>query len=461
MDVSLRKKNTKKNVSNSNNSGVVRNKYGTGVRSYLVNAGFNNADIGYDQPNNKVTYKGKPIISPNIVVDGTSYANEASLRNLALKLHDDEGSDLVSATDYANQKLGIKNAVSSSDGYVSVGDSMIRANVSSNGNAYVPRSEMEKALAEYELGIDYKSERDIYNDWQNNYGAKILYAINELTADEWSYNPQEDPAYLAYADMYKREGERAFKDAYGNAIANTAGMTNSGALTQGAQSMGYYMDKLSDKIPELMKDDYERYAKERQVRIDALDRLIKLGTSSYGYESEANNKYLERLGEANDAKYTQKLDADKAEINNRLIESEIFNNYINSELGLIDMEYLPRQYESNIFGGEIEKALDLLELEYKPQLYKSELESEELKKKLDEIELSYRPKFYDYELAADAINQALLELELKYTPDMYQSDLYKKAIENEFLWDYKAAELDEKRRNVRLKDLQAKYFLWK
>lgn len=436
MDVSLRKKNTKKNVSNSKNSGVVRNKYGTGVRSYLVNSGLDTKDIGYDQKNNQVTYKGKPVISPNIVVDGTSYADEESLRNLALNIHDDEGTDLVSASDYANQKLGIKNAVTIDDGYVSVGDSIIRANVSSDGNAYVPRSEMENAMAEYELGIDYQSERDIFNNWENNYGAKILNAINELTEETWSYSPEDDPAYMAYADMYKREGLRAYEDAFGNAIANTGGMTNSAALSQAAQGFDYYMQQLTDRVPELMKNDYERYAKSKQVRIDALNSLIKHSVESYKNESEANNNYLNRLAAANEAKYQQSINADKAELDKKISESQIFNNYIEGEKGLIDLEYLPQKYAS-------------------------EYESEILEQVLDGIEIYYKPKLYESDLSNDEIDRALKELEVKYTPDMYQSELYRRAIENEFLWDKNAAEVDSLRRDVNLKDLRAKYFLWK
>lgn len=436
MDVSLRKKNTKKNVSNSKNSGIVRNKYGTGVRSYLVNSGLDTKDIGYDQKNNQVTYKGKPVISPNIVVDGTSYADEESLRNLALNIHNDEGTDLVSASDYANQKLGIKNAVTIDDGYVSVGDSIIRANVSSDGNAYVPRSEMEKAMAEYELGIDYKSERDIFNNWENNYGAKILNAINELTEETWSYSPEDDPAYMAYADMYKREGLRAYEDAFGNAIANTGGMTNSAALSQAAQGFDYYMQQLADRVPELMKNDYERYANSKQVRLDALNSLIKQSAESYKNESEANNNYLNRLAVANDAKYQQSINADKAELDKKVSESEIFNNYIEGEKGLIDLEYLPQKYAS-------------------------EYESEILEQVLDGIEIYYKPKLYESDLSNDEIDRALKELEVKYTPDMYQSELYRRAIENEFLWDKNAAEVDSLRRDVNLKDLRAKYFLWK
>ena len=40
-----RKKEVIKGETASHNSGVVRNKYGTGIRSFLVNSGFDNEKI--------------------------------------------------------------------------------------------------------------------------------------------------------------------------------------------------------------------------------------------------------------------------------------------------------------------------------------------------------------------------------------------------------------------------------
>lgn len=395
-----KKKSIRKNKSNSHNSGVVRNKYGTGVRSYLVNAGFNNSDIGYDGDNFRVTYKGKPIIMPNIVVDGTSYADEDSLRTLALDLHKQEGTDLVSATDYAAKETGIKNAASIDNGYVSMGDKVIKAAVSSDGTAYVPRDEMEEATALYKGEIGYKSENDIYNDWESKYASKIEAALDSIINDEWSYNPEEDPAYQAYADLYRREGERAFSEAFGNGIANTNGYINSAALTAANQGLNYYMQQLADRVPELMQNDYERYYKRNQKRLDAVKELAQFGDGVFDKMYSSNSDYLDRLNEAGEFNYERKLNSDEREINDRELESEIFNNYVESEKDLVDLEYLPLEYESDLSSDAVSRALDELELEYLPKQY--------------DMELEYQPRLYEAELEEYEKNNRLKDLEAKY-----------------------------------------------
>ena len=393
-------KSVHKNKSNSHNSGVVRNKYGTGVRSYLVNAGFNNSDIGYDGDNFRVTYKGKPVIMPNIVVDGTSYADEDSLRTLALDLHKQEGTDLVSATDYAAKETGIKNAASIDNGYVSMGDKVIKASVSSDGTAYVPRDEIEEATASYKNDIGYQSEKDIYNTWESKYASKIEAALDSIINDEWSYNPEEDPAYRAYVDLYRREGQRAFSEAFGNGIANTNGYTNSAALTAATQGLNHYMQQLADRVPELMQNDYERYYKNNQKRFDAVKELTQFSDGVYDKMYSSNSDYLDRLNDVGEFNYERKLNSDEREINDRQIESEIFNNYVESEKDLIDLEYLPRQYESELSTDAISRALDELELLYLPREY--------------EMELSYKPRLYESELEEYEKNNGLKDLEAKY-----------------------------------------------
>ncbi len=403
-----KKKEVVKSVANSNNSGVMRNKYGTGVRSYLVNSGLDNEKIGYRD--GMVTYNGKDVLQPNIVVDGRSYADESALRELAMDLHKSEGRDLVSATDYAAEMTGIKNAASVDNGYVSVGDKTMKAKVASDGTAYLPREDMEAALESYKEKTGYKSENDIYNNWAMGEGAKIRRALMDILEDDWSYSPENDPAYKAYADMYRREGERAFSDAFGNAIAGTDGQVNSMAVTAAAQGLDNYMQKLSDKIPELMNADFERFSNMQEKRLKAVDELMGI----YDKEYSANSDYLKRLNEANMQNYEQKVAGDDAEIAERLAENELFNGYIDSEKSLIELEYLPQVYESDLNGDRLSQALDAIEFEYTPKLYDSELYSEALKQALDELELYYAPKIYDAELSEIEKENKLRDLEARY-----------------------------------------------
>lgn len=382
-----RKKAVLKNKDNNNNSGVVRNKYGTGVRSYLVNSGLDNSKIGYHD--NKVTYNGKAVLSPNIVVNGTSYADEDSLRTLALDLHRSEGKDLVSALDYAAKETGIKNAASIDNGYVAVGDNLMKATVASDGNAYVQRDEMDKAMDEYKEDIDYMSEKDIYNRWEADYGNKIKNAINDILEDEWEYSLEDDPAYQAYAKMYKLEGERAYADAYGNLISNTGGYTNSAALTAANQGLNNYLKQLSNLIPQLMAEDYERYSKDREIKLSAIGELSDFSDTAYEKLYSANSDYLERLNEANMQNYEQRVASDKAELDERVTESELYNNYLESEKDLIDLEYLPKEYEASISQAAIKKALDEIELEYSDELYEEELKAKRKDNILKDLEAKY------------------------------------------------------------------------
>ena len=384
-----KKKEVVKSVANSDNSaGVMRNKYGTGVRSYLVNSGLDDSKIGYRD--GMVTYNGKDVLQPNIVVDGRSYADEDSLRELALDLHKSEGKDLVSATDYAAEVTGIKNAASVDNGYVSIGDKTLKATVSSDGAAYLPREDMEEALEAYKEKIGYKSEKDIYNEWAMRDGGKIRKALTDILEDDWSYSPENDPAYEAYAKMYKREGERAFSDAFGNAIAGTDGQVNSMAITAAAQGLDNYMQKLSDKIPELMQADFERYEAQQEKRLKAVDELMGI----YDKEYSANSDYLKRIDEANMQNYEQRVAGKEAEINERLAENELFKGYIDSEKSLIELEYTPKLYESEFQSEAIERALGELKLYYAPKLYDAELSEIGKENLIRDLEAKYYTSRY-------------------------------------------------------------------
>ena len=382
-----RKKAVLKNKNNNNNSGVVRNKYGTGVRSYLVNSGLDNSKIGYQ--NEKVTYNGKPVLSPNIVVNGTSYADENSLRELALDLHRSEGKDLVSATDYATKETGLKNVASIDNGYVSVGDKLMKATVSSDGNAYVERDEMEKAVRDYKDDIDYMSELDIYDRWEADYGNKIKNAITDILEDEWEYSLEDDPAYQAYAKMYKLEGERAYQDAYGNLISNTGGYANSAALTAGNQGLNHYLRQLANLIPELMAEDYDRYSKDQDRKLSAIDKLSGVSDRAYDKLYTANSDYLERLNEANMQNYDQKIESDKRELDETMTKSELYNNYLESEKDLIDIEYMPQEYEASIYQSAVKTALDEIELGYSDELYEEELKGKRKDNILKDLKAKY------------------------------------------------------------------------
>ena len=114
----------------------------------------------------------------------------------------------------------------------------------------------------------------------------------------------------------------------------------------------------------------------------------------------SNSDYLDRLNEAGEFNYERKLNSDEREINDRELESEIFNNYVESEKDLVDLEYLPLEYESDLSSDAVSRALDELELEYLPKQY--------------DMELEYQPRLYEAELEEYEKNNRLKDLEAKY-----------------------------------------------
>ena len=287
---------------------VLKNSNGTGVRSYLVNAGLDNSKIGYDAKNNTVTYNGAAILRPDRVVDGTSYAQEDALSKAVMSAYAADGRKLVSATDYAANNTGIDHLVSWRDGYVSVGGELVKPATVVNGKAMIEQSVMDSILAQYKEENDVYSPNEIYAQWNEKYNASIQKALNEvLSYKPWSYDPNQDPAYLAYRDAYQREGNRAYQNSFGAMAANTAGYANSAAYTAGGQQLNYYMDQLNDRIPQLMQEDYARYQSNYQMRLNALQSVLDVSDSDFEKMMGANSQTLQNISAADTASYNRDI----------------------------------------------------------------------------------------------------------------------------------------------------------
>lgn len=75
----------------------------------------------------------------------------------------------------------------------------------------------------------------------------------------FSYNTETDPVYSAYKKQYLREGDRATRNALASAAAATGGIPSSYAATAASQAGDYYASQLSDKVPELFQQAYNRH----------------------------------------------------------------------------------------------------------------------------------------------------------------------------------------------------------
>jgi hypothetical protein len=129
--------------------------------------------------------------------------------------------------------------------------------------------------------------------YTNRYDPQIQQLVGDIVnRQEFSYDKSEDPNWSAYAKQYRREGELASRDALAAAAARSGGLQSSSAVSAAQQAGNYYASKLSDILPELYKQAYDRYTNEYQMKRQALGDV-------YGQEQADYSKYLNELGQYN------------------------------------------------------------------------------------------------------------------------------------------------------------------
>ncbi len=135
--------------------------------------------------------------------------------------------------------------------------------------------------------FEYTKEAPTFDD---KYASQRDELINALANPEkFSYDHSSDESYKAYAKQYAREGQRATADTLAAASAQSGGIASSYALTAAGQQGNYYAAQLSDKIPELYQNAYNRYLNEYNMKREALNSI----------QSETNAAHDRYLGDYN------------------------------------------------------------------------------------------------------------------------------------------------------------------
>ncbi len=91
-------------------------------------------------------------------------------------------------------------------------------------------------------------------------GTAYQNVINEAAQRQgFEYDLEADPVYSAYRKQYLREGDRAYQNAIAQAAASSGGVPSSYALGAAQQAQNYYNAQLTDMIPTLEENAYQRY----------------------------------------------------------------------------------------------------------------------------------------------------------------------------------------------------------
>lgn len=137
--------------------------------------------------------------------------------------------------------------------------------------------------------FEYGSAPSYENRFQQKQQELLDAALNR---DPFSWSKETDPQYSSYKKTYLREGERATADALAKASAASGGRPSSFAVNAATQAGDYYATKLSDVIPTLYQQAYERYLKDYQMKLSDLNAVNQQEQLDY-------EKYLDRLNQFN------------------------------------------------------------------------------------------------------------------------------------------------------------------
>lgn len=116
--------------------------------------------------------------------------------------------------------------------------------------------------------------------------------LDRLEGQQFSYDPNTDPVWQSYQMQYRREGQRATEDALGRAAGMTGGVPSSYAAQAASQAGNYYAAQLSDRLPQVYRDAYNRYLAEYERQFGLADTYNGLGQQDY-------NRYRDTLGQYN------------------------------------------------------------------------------------------------------------------------------------------------------------------
>lgn len=365
---------------------VPRSGDAVGIRATLNNMGFSNSDIGYDDASGMVTLKGKKLIKPSYLDNdaGVSYATNSDIQKSLVDYYQDSKNPIVRVSDaYANTaaQYGLgADALSYGNGTVSIGGKPLDIlYIDDSGKAWAWQNDVADLTETYANGLGVESSISLAERYADKYLTGIRDKIDELeNRKEFSYNPDNDPVYLAYKNKYLTEGDRASRNAMADYSALTGGYTNSAAVTAGAMANQYYAQQLANTIPTLAEQAYQRYYDSYMADFDILDKMIDVYNADYKNAAAANEAAMDAANYsaastiARDEAAYEKVQAEferywDERFNNQKYDTQERENYWNELFNPIKLE-----------DGILDNQQQEIYLEYYERLLEEELEGKQL-----------------------------------------------------------------------------------
>ena len=163
--------------------------------------------------------------------------------------------------------------------------------IDDEGKSWAYQSTVNDAVYDLASSQKVQSPVSLAETYRRRYLEDAESLINQLSYQKpFSYDPNNDPVYLAYRNQYLTEGDRASRDSMATYASLTGGQPNSAAATAAAQAELYYNQQLTNQISHLAEQAYQRYQNRYQNTLSLLDRTVDLYHTAYQNAAEANAK---------------------------------------------------------------------------------------------------------------------------------------------------------------------------
>jgi len=201
-----------------------------------------------------------------------------------------------------------------------------------------------------------------YQMYADPYANELYNTYNQLK--NFKYNPEKDPTYKAYADMYARQGAAAQDKTYSNLTALSGGRNNSWASAATAQVGQTYAQKAADMIPQLAQQAYNRLLQEYNVTKSQSEAGAAANQAVFDNAMKQYNTHKERADAYRKAgqeelDYERQLKND--EISNRQKEEQTKVTQLNAEKAMqeiaknnIELEFLTAHERLKLMQGELD-----------------------------------------------------------------------------------------------------------
>lgn len=297
-----------------------------GIRNSLQNDfGISGERIGYKDGN--VLLDGKFLMKAKNNVDGTTYTD--SYDDMVGSLSDYvKNNGLVAIRDYAaSSGTAVNVGWNEEQKTVSLNGVQVEPVAVINGKAYVPKSQVDEILAQSRntSGTSYKN---IYDEVKSEQGAGVdkLYS-DYVNSEDFSYKPENDPAYLAYMKVYQKAAEDEYNRNVASSRFRTGGVGSTAQMQQAAAIKDAAVDNIAAARAQFEQDAYNRYVDDLSLKRD------KYAVASNRLYDDTNMRMDINAKDKQDFYDAHKFDEDfeLAELENRL-----YKTYAD---GYAEMEY--------------------------------------------------------------------------------------------------------------------------